>query len=222
MSIITAKEIAAKYSEVISDLMSKGYIISPFTENGYYSNTVSYIDMIKLNETSHILRVWMIDETVKIGDRVWQRLSVNGIRVKKYVIGKQWNGNISSREQSMWPTGGDTVYEKFFYMFKEKNGNKVFSNDLDEATCLVKLSFDRIMNRPAENPFNYGRFVTKEKLPSSFVDGIMRRINSKPGFKRANASCIKSVQLYKSYGKLQADVKYDYNGKSGIMVLKCK
>lgn len=221
MSVITTKEVAAKYNEVISDLMSKGYIISPFTENGSYSNTASHIDMIKLNDTSHILRVWMVDETVKIGDKFWQRLDVNGIRVKKYVIGKQWNGKISC-EQSMWPNGGDTIYEKLYYMFKSYDDRKIFSDDLDEATNLHNMSFNRCMNKPVDNPFNYGRLIAKEKLPAAFIDGIMKRINSNRGFKRATASCIESVQLYKFDNKLKADVRYNYNGKSCVMVLRCK
>lgn len=221
MSVITVKEVAAQYNKVISDLMSKGYIISPFTENGSYSNTAFYTDMIKLSDTSHIFRVWMVDEVVKIGDRFWQHLDVNGVRVKKYVVGKQWNGSISCG-QSMWPTGGDTVYEKLYYMFKAYNGKKIFSDDLDEAKRLHTMSFNRCMSKPVDNPYNYGRIIANDKLTAPFVDSVMKRINSMRGFKRANASCIESVQLYKYDNKLKADVRYNYNGKSGIMVFKCK
>lgn len=105
-------------------------------------------------------------------------------------------------------------------MFKEKNDNKIFSDDLDEATRFVNLKLDRCMNKPVSNPFNYGRFIVKEKLPANFIDGIMRRINSKPGFKRANASCIDTVKVYKYDNRLKVDVKYKHNGKVGIITLK--
>lgn len=221
MSIFTAKEIANQFNEAIMHFIKKDYVISPFTENGSYSNTKTHIDLIKPNDNSHILRVWMVDESLKVGKDCRQKVDVTGPRVKKYLLGKGYDGKVA-KEQTLWPGKeyGEVVYEKLFYMFKEKNDNKVFSDDLDETTSLVNLSLDRMMNRPVDNPFNYGRFIAKEKLSANFVDGIMRRINSKPGFKRAKATCIDWVQIYKYNNKLKVDVKYKLNDKVGIITLK--
>jgi hypothetical protein len=219
MSIFTAKEIANQFNEAVMFFIERGYIISPFTENGSYSNTKTHIDLIKPNDNSHILRVWMVEETLKVGKDWWQKVDVVGPRVKKYMNGIGYDGKVA-KEQTLWPGKGVVVYEKLFYMFKERNGNKVFSDDLDEATRLVNLALDRMMNQPVDNPFNYGRRIAKEKLPSNFIDGIMRRINSKPGFKRAHANCIDTIQIYKYDNKLKADIKYNYNGKTGIITLK--
>lgn len=219
MTVITASEVARQFNAAIMYFIEKGYVISPFTENGSYSKTKSHIDLIKSNDNSHIIRVWMVDESLKVGKDWWQTVNVMGPRAKKYLTGKEYDGKIS-REQSLWPDSGVVVYEKLFYMFKERNGNKIFSDDLDEATRLVNLALDRIMNRPVCNPFNYGRSVAKEKLPATFIDGIMKRINSNRGFKRATASCIDTVEIYKYDSKLKATVKYKFNGKTGIISLK--
>jgi len=219
MSIFTAKEIANQFNEAVMFFIERGYVISPFTEDGTYSNTKTYIDLIKPNDNSHIIRVWMVDETLKVGNDWWQKVDVMGPRAKKYTNITDYDGKIA-KEQTLRPGKGIVVYEKLFYMFKERNGKKVFSDDLDEATRLVNLVFDRMVNQSINNPFNYGRLIAKEKLPSNFIDGIMRRINSKQGFKRAHADCIGTIQIYKYDNKLKADVKYNYNGKTGIITLK--
>lgn len=219
MSIFTAKDVANQFNEAVMYFIEKGYVISPFTENGSYSKTKTHIDLIKPNDNSHIIRVWMVDESLKVGKDWWQKVDVMGPRAKKYLAGVGYDGRIS-KEQTLWPNYGEVVYEKLFYMFKERNGNKIFSDDLDEATRLVNLALDRMMNQPVANPFNYGRLIAKEKLPSNFIDDIMKRINSKPGFKRAHASCIDTIQIYKYDNKLKADIKYNHNGKVGIITLK--
>ena len=219
MTVITASEVARQFNDSIMYFIEKGYVISPFTENGFYSKTKTHVDMIKPGDNSHIIRVWMVDESLKVGKDWWQTVDVMGHRAKKYLIGKGYDGKIS-KEQSLWPDYGEVVYEKLFYMFKERNGNKIFSDDLDEATRLVDLAINRIMNQPVNNPFNYGRLVAKEKLPATFIDGIMKRINSNRGFKRATSSCIDTIQIYKYNNKLKADIKYNYNGKAGIITLK--
>jgi len=219
MSIFTAKEIANQFNEAVMYFIERGYVISPFTENGTYSNTKTHIDLIKPNDNSHIIRIWMVDETLKVGKDWWQKVDVMGPRAKKYTNITGYDGKVA-KEQTLWPDKGVVVYERLFYMFKEKDDNKVFSDDLDEATRLVNMKLDRIMNRSVNNPFNYGRLIAKEKLPINFVDGIMQRINSKPGFKRAHASCIDTIQVYKYDNKLKADIKYNYNGKTGVITLK--
>jgi len=219
MSIFTAKEIANQFNEAVMFFIEKGYIISPFTANGSSLNTKTHIDLIKPNDNSHILRVWMVEEVLKVGKYLWQTADVTGPRVKKYMNKTGYDGKVA-KAQTLWPDEGIVVYEKLFYMFKEKKCNKVFSDDLDEATRLVKLALDRIMNQPISNPFNYSRLIAKEKLSSNFIDGIMRRINSKPGFKRAHANCIDTVKIYKYDSKLKADVIYKFNGKSGVITLK--
>lgn len=219
MAVITTKDIAVCFNNTIKDFMDKGYVISPFTENGSYSNAKTYIDMIKPGDNSHIIRIWMAISSLDVGKNWWQKVDVVGPRAKKYLTGKEYNGNIS-REQTLWTDSGEVVYEKLFYMFKETNGNKIFSDNLDEATRLVNMRLDRLMNTPVKNPFNYDRMIEKNKLTSSFVSCIMKRINSVRGFKRATASCIESVQLYKYDRKLNATVKYNFNGKSGVITLK--
>ena len=219
MTVFTAKDVAIAFNSVISDLMSKGYVISPFTDNGTYSKATSYIDMFNPNDTSHILRVWMVDDYARTGDRPWQRMDVAGPRVKKYNKGVAFNGNLS-KGHTLWPDYGETVYEKLFYMFKETEHSKVYSDNLEEAKKLQQMALDRQMSYRSNNPFKDDRIIPNDKLPSKFIDSIMRRINSIRGFKRATATCIESVCIDNRFTKLHASVKFRFNDKVGIIKLK--
>jgi len=220
MTVVTAKEVAIQFNAAVADLMNKGYVISPFTENGSYSSTKTHIDMINPKDTSHILRVWMIDESMRIGDTWFKCVDVMGARVKRYEKGRGFDGNVCC-EQCLWPNYGETIYEKPFYLIKIVNDRKIFSDNLEEAKRLVNMRCDRAINKPVANaPYDYGRVVDNEKLPENFIDAIMARINKIRGLRRATASCIESVQLYKYNRQLRAEVRYRYNDKSGIISLK--
>lgn len=220
MSVFTAKEIIVAFNFAVVDLMNKGYIISPFTESGSYSNTRTHVDLINPNDNSHIIRVWLSDERIRIGERFWQSIDCNGVRVKKYKNGVGYDGNFS-REQTLWPGKeyGEVLYEKMFYAFVERKGKRIYSDDLDEAKKYVTMQCDRVMNATTDK-YNLGRSFSKERLTPKFVDGIMNRINSTRGFRRATASCITSVEMYKYDNKLKAIVKYNYNGKNGSIRLQ--
>jgi len=220
MAVFTAKEVVSQFNTAIADLMSKGYIISPFTESGSYSNTKTHIDLIKPNDNSHIIRVWLSDERVKTGERFWQYIDSNGVRVKKYKNGVGYDG-IFEREQTLWPGKdyGETLYEKMFYAFAERNGKRIYSDDLDEAKKFANMHNDRVMNDTTDK-FNLGRSFSKDRLTPKFVDSIMARINSIRGFKRATASCITSVEMYKYDNKLNVVVKYRFNDKNGTIHLQ--
>lgn len=218
MTVITTKDIAACFNNTIKDFMDKGYIISPFTENGSYSHTKCHVDMINPKDNSHILRVWMPEDYYNFDRRYGFGINVTGVRVKKYLNGKGYNGDLS-REQTLWPGEeyGEVVYEKLFYMFKEKKG-KVYTDNIEEAKKYIELHDKRLDSRYYKCN-NTKHDITR--LPSSFIDKIMSRINSVRGFKRATAKCIKSVTSGKNYnGRFIAAIKYEFNNKSGIVNLR--
>ena len=226
MAVVTAKHVANAFSSAIADLMSKGYIISPFTEDGSYNSTKTHVDMIKPNDNSHILRVWMIDEYHKVGDRWWRHIDTVGVRVKKYDKGKSFDGNVC-KEQHMWPDNGELIYEKLFYMFKtcrshNRPERNVYSTSFEEANALSDLAWNRLNNSCVRDGFYHNGWQKIEltRLSAKFIDLIMKRINSIRGFKRASASCIKSVEMSRGErGRLIAHVKYSLNSKNGTITL---
>lgn len=219
MTVYTAKQVASAFTSAVAKFMNDGYIISPFTESGSYSSVKSHIDLIKPNDSSHMLRVWMVEKRTRIGDRCYQLVDIMGPMVKRYNVGHVFDGNIE-KSQVIWPDTGETIYENLFYKFEESDGRQVFSDSLEEAAKLVNLQIERSLNKPDKNPFDRDRIVALNKLSPSFIDSIMKRVNSLRGFKRAKANCIEYVQIYKRDNKLSASIKYCYNDKVGFITLR--
>lgn len=225
MTVVTEKHVAKAFSSTVTDFISKGYIISPFTTDGSYNGTKAYVDLFKPNDNSHIIRVWMVDEYNRVGQSWLRHINTVGVRVKKYTIGgyNGYNGNIGEG-QYLLPSSGELVYENLFYMFKTcKSHNRtqynVYATSYEEAATLSDLSYKRLTESPIKNENRY-RKIPLSKLSPKFIDLIMDRINSVRGFKRANATCITNVEMFKRYqGKLIAKVSYEFNSKSDTITL---
>ena len=225
MAVVTERYVAKAFSSAVTDFISKGYIISPFTTDGSYNNTKAYVDLFKPNDNSHIIRVWMVDEYKSVG-KSWQRhINTVGVRAKKYTIGgyNGYSGSIGEG-QCLFPTSGELVYENLFYMFKtckSHNGTRynVYATSYEEAAALSDLSYKRVTDSHIKNDSLY-RKIQLAKLSPKFIDLIMDRINGIRGFKRANATCITQVELFKGYcGEMTAKVSYEFNSKSGTIIL---
>lgn len=220
MSVMTDKDVTLRYNSVISTYMNRGYIISPFTHGGTYLSTTNHVDLIKPNDNSHILRIWLLDDYHSINNKYCRHINVVHIRVKSYNKNDGFDGNISNGQQ-LWPSNGQVLYEEMFYMFKTcKSGKSVYAYNLDEALSYIKLSDSRYDRRYTENYININKEMSIDKLTPKFIDQIMSRITSLRGFKRATSRCIKSVKLSKDYSnKIMATVKYEFNGKLGYINL---
>ena len=225
MSVVTEKYVAKAFSSAVTDFISKGYIISPFTTDGSFNNTKTYVDLFNPNDNSHIIRVWMIDEYNRVGKSWLRHINTVGVRAKRYTIGN-YNGYSGSigEGQYLLPTSGELVYENLFYMFKTcKSHNRsqynVYATSYDEALALSDISYKRMTESPVKNDNRY-RKVSLSKLSPKFIDLIMDRINSVKGFKRAKSTCITNVEMFKGYqGKLIAKVSYEFNSKSDTITL---
>ena len=225
MSVVTERHVAKAFSSAVTDFISKGYVISPFTTDGSYNNTKTYVDLFNPNDNSHIIRIWVVDEYNSIGKSCIRHINTVGIRAKKYAIGG-YNGYSGSvgEGQYLLPTGGELVYENLFYMFKtckSHNGTQynVYATSYEEAAALSDLSYKRVTDSPIKNDSLYIK-MQLAKLSPKFIDLIMDRINGIRGFKRANATCITQVELFKGYrGKMTAKVSYEFNSKSGTIIL---
>lgn len=226
MTVVTEKHVAKAFSSTVTDFISKGYIISPFTPDGSFNNTKTYIDLFNPNDNSHIIRVWMVDEYNRVGKSWLRHIDTVGVRAKKYTIGRYngYNGNIGEG-QYLLPSSGELVYENLFYKFKTRkshNGTQyynVYATSYEEAVALSEISYKRINESPTKNDNGYRR-VPLAKLSPKFIDLIMDRINSVRGFKRATSTCITLVEMYKGYqGKLIAKVSYEFNSKRDTITL---
>ena len=219
MSVYTTKDLTKEFNSVVKRFMNDGYILSPFTVSGMYGNTVSYVDMINEDDKDNILRIWLIDEHETIDNKYYTTISVAGVRVNKYKVDEDF-----TKKQSLWPNNGETVYEKLFYMFKEQrthsnNFIKIYTDSVEEAVKYINIGIERYSDKSLNN--KRARVISVDKLPSKFVDRVMKKINAVRGFKRANALCITSVVFGKNdYNELTAKVDYSFNNKQGYLVFK--
>ena len=221
MAIVTVNDLNRIFNETVVDLMEKGYVISQFTHGGSYSHTEGHLDMAKPNDKSHIIRVWTVTGIEDTDDRIYRHIDTAAIRISKYTSKDGFDGRC--RSQTLWPDRGEILSERKFYQIcdrSERKGGKVYTDNLDEAMKILNMQWDRYCSR-SKTGDNYSHDVEVSKLPASLVDGIMRRINSIRGFKRATASCITKVKVGRNYnGKMAADVYYSQNGKGGVITLR--
>lgn len=223
MTIVTVNDLNRLFNQTVIDIMAKGYIISQFTNDGSYSNTEGHLDMIKPNDKSHIIRVWIVTGIEDTDYRVYHHVDTVTIRVSKYTHKNGFDGRCCS--QTLWPDHGEVLSERKFYQIcdrGERKERRVYTDNLDDTMKILNMRWDRYCSRDSnDNKNNYYHSVEISKLPASFIDNIMHRINSIRGFKRATASCITKVIVGKDYGgKIAADVYYSQNGKDGIIKLR--
>lgn len=220
MAIVTINGINDVINKIVADLTVKGYVISNFTHGGSYSNTEGHLDMIKPNDKSHIIRIWAVTRVYDIDDKFYRRIDTAVISVNRYTRKDGFDGKCHS--QTLWPNHGEVLSEHIFYKICDRSefkGCKVYTDNLDEAKKILKMQRDRSCSYV--NKDYYSHSVEISKLPASFIDHIMNRINSIRGFKRATASCITKVIVGKDYnGKMAADVYYSQNGKDGVIKLR--
>lgn len=222
MTVLTVKDIISEYNSVISNYIKSGYVLSPFTYNGSFTKSICYTDLVMLNDSSHILRVWLNEVDVRVGDSYSYTLSTVkklGIVTRKYSNDSPHN-NKSCTRRTLWPDYGDVIYEKYFYDFNSYSHDvPVYTDSLEEV--------DKIFNKRNERfkPVSRSKCsnsIELSKLPDSFIDNFMDRINKIRGFKRADATCIKKVNLYKINdvnGKLRARVEVEFNSKRAFIDL---
>jgi hypothetical protein len=213
--IITTPDIVNYFNDTISDFVGNGYIISPFNMCGSYTNDNAFIDLIKPNDNSHIIRIWFCNNHFTRSNP-YCYMDTKNILVKKYINGIHFNNDDLNCKLTLWPSEGKLISEKIFYNFANRKNRKIYSDSKDEAIRFTNIHRKRYHNHHVE-PFR--KDITDiNKLPSKFIELIMNRINSIRGFKQAKANCINKVTMFQSDGKFKSHVTYEFNGKQGLIL----
>lgn len=223
MAIVLMKDINDSFTNTVNDLISKGYVISPSTHGGTYSSECGHIDLIKpkSKKGSDLIRVWLLEDTVRPDEDKYKNvvskylhIDTLKINVRKY----KWNGNWGGN--TLWPDCGENISDKTFYAVKR---NRCYSDNIDEVVAKEVLSYSRYEARHQKD--NDVRALDVAKLPNSFIEKMMSRLNKIKGFKRARGNCITKVRIYRDSlsprgNKLEAYVDFDYDGKKATLKLK--
>lgn len=218
MTIVSSADINRCYTETIMGYLRDGYVLSPMTTGGSYSNTVCHTDLYNPNEKDKLIRVWMMDKTEGVSDedRFVETLTVCA---KKY----SFNCTVPMKHQTLWPDSesAEVVGKTYkFYLISDKKGHYTYTDNKEELRACRQLNWERYKNRSVYSPDN--RIVPLDKLTPKFVDGIMSRVNSTRGYKRATSSCITEVKVWREdgAGRMRAMVRISYNNKSDCIFLK--
>lgn len=221
MSVFCMRQIVGLYNEVIKSYTDKGWIISPTTMNGGYTSVSGYTDLIKPGNKKDILRVFMSTDYTLVDNHY---CSILKISVKKY----DWNGKFDSK--NLWLDCGNLISCSTFYELK--SDALAYTDSPDDIIKIRSIRDERYNNNKSLSRNRNDVYTLNKinKLSANFIDNIMERINAVRGFKRATASCIKEICLYKVDGMynyttgkrdkvLRASVSYNFNGKSGTLFI---
>lgn len=201
MAILTMKEINSVYSNIVTDLISKGYQIEPTTMNGSYSNEICHIDLSPKNKSNELIRVWMV-KLLEKDSKVFVREAIK-ITVRKY----------DKRSHICWYENGEVVGEEFTYY--EISYLAAYTNDVNDIIGIQNIRRDR---RTARAKLNAPKEIDLNKCSYSLKNSILNRIKTFRGAKRANSfDCIKSITTVKSNSnnRFCAKVVWQYKEHSG-------
>lgn len=213
MAIVTMKEINAQFSAIVNDYLSKGWVLSPFTSGGSYSDEFGHVDLLHPNHKSIITRIWLINGWYSYDDtkdKHWNSIHTLVINAREYV----WDRSYT--HHTLWQDRGTSVLEKTFY---EVRSNKCYSDNPEDVIRFNNISHKRFIARHVKS--DDCTVIDVSKLSRNFITSVMDRITSQRGFKRARVENIKKISLQRDYsGRLKAYVNYEYNDKRGSIVFK--
>lgn len=237
MAILTKIDVEKQYTKIVSDLITAGYIIKPTLSNGTQSNQSITLTDPKNNST--VIRVYWLEDREDITyhtyavDKQQDFIVLNhkscvktvSIKIAKFDKSNGYDKAISDYNQTLWLSRGNFTYEKKFYAIsKRKKDQYFYTDDVNEASKITSIRVARCKRKQCKS-FSDPRDIALCRLPANTVDSLMMRVNSIRGFKKANASCIKKINMYKLFGAyskreiLRCDVTVEYNGKKEIIYL---
>lgn len=207
----TENDINELYTKCICKYINRGYKIKTNTMDVRYCNERCHVDLAYKSNKS-IYRVWLLNKKdYTDSNRTYDTLS---LVVKEYPI-----------TSYLHPDKGVTVEERTFYKLNT-NKHSIYFNTIDGIRRAISLKEDRIRLREENNAIydecsRTNKFLNKDTLPASIKEGIMKKIRSNYGMKRAHTDVIKSIHLYQgSNNHLVCCVLYDNDrGRRGTVEL---
>jgi hypothetical protein len=218
--IILASNIIKSFNSIIADYLKDGYMISPFSMKGSFSDAESFVDLVRCDKADHIIRVWMSENCMAKVGTSYHYIRIKSISVKRYDFECETNINDITWPHTLWFNGGVLIKEVQYYAFANRSDKSIYTDSLDEAIAYFNIQSSRYSNRRAIfNNQAYVRDVTADKLPSKFVSHIMDRIHKVRGFKHAAQDCISKVTIIRDNERFKSIVQYSFNGKTGFINL---
>ena len=143
MAIVTMKEINAQFNAIVSDYLSKGWVLSPFTSGGSYSDEFGHVDLLHPKRKLTVTRIWLMKDhfTYKHDGekgRLWNSIPTLVINAREYI----WDRSYT--HHTLWPNYGTSVLEKTFY---EVRSNKCYSDNPEDVVKFNSINYKRCIAR---------------------------------------------------------------------------
>lgn len=217
MAIYSKHELTVKYNEVLNSYVSRGFIVYPFVlARGRCGDEVTHTDLFNSKDRKFVYRLWMA-KNYRWDSFSGRQVDELHITVKKYPL-----KFASDRSNCLWYDEGEYISDETFFQVKENNS---YTDSLDQLNEIRTLREKRKeLKRNSENKFVPHK-IDICRIPANLIDVIMYKVNRVRGFKRATASCLKSLTMHKycnswgRNGRLYADVEFSFDGKSGSIRL---
>lgn len=218
--IILSSSIIKSFNAIIADYLKDGYMISPFSMRGSYTDAESFVDLVRCDKIDHIIRVWLSENRMVKVNTSYRYTRIKSISVKRYNFEREASINDITWPHTLWLNEGILIKEVKYYAFANRGDKSVYTDSLDEVTAYFNLQSNRYSSRKAIfNNQAYVKDITADKLPNKFVDHIMDRIHEIRGFKRATKDCINKVTVIRDNERFKSIVQYSFNGKTGFINL---
>lgn len=226
--LFTEDQINSVYTDTIKEYLSQGYQVMVDTYNSTYDQ--QKIRMKKPNDTTCVYVISAGCRTRLYNDIVTNKpfnkfshvyISTYFINVRKLV-----NKNSKTLNQLLCSRNTNVIEISMHAFYKVGESANIYTDSADELyTIFDKRSkrFDKSCKFDALDNNVYNIELDKTKLLPNLVDNIMKKVNTFTGFKRANATCIKHVSLFKECNKLRGCVicESGHNKKVLYYDVKC-
>ena len=198
------KDIDKTYNDLISDYLSKGYIVSPTIvinscRRGINIGCATSIELVNPKIKDKVVRIFVNRE-----DEMAHCGSMHGYVRYIHIYTKQYNYTKEDQKnnKTLWCDEGDLVFDKKYYCIPDSNA---YTETLDELAIIYMIRANREkQKRELKQKDSTVKWINLSNLKPETIDSIMARINHIHGFKLATASCIQKIGIHRM-------TRYDYN-----------
>ena len=203
-NIFKLSDIDTFYTNILRDYLNSGFTVTSYKSSGRQCNEIMHINLTKPG-SKIIRKIWLISNHESIhNERISETIILN---VEDY----------DAKVGTLWLNEGTLVYSHKWWEFR----NGVYTDSFEDFESAYKLKQQRCRDKYDHLdmlPITHKTFAL-DSIPTSFKERVLTKIQTNRGFKKATTSAIKNVHVYHDGDKRKCQVSYEFNGKSGCLVL---
>lgn len=194
-----------EYTQLVSDLLSKGYTISLSTVERDDVGRKA-IDFVSNKNPDKVIRLWRF--------RSYESVLNSSVDVVIFSI-REYDKSI----RRFYMDEGDQLVNKTFYSFNNKKDETLYFLSRKEYENMLTLRKTRKRNK--EDVFNIDKLVDVKKVSPKFKELILNKIKQCRSMKRAKFDVVKCIHLYYNNNKnrLSCDVRWNNDTHHGTIRL---